>query len=140
MPLSKCPRCEKLFDKVSNSICPSCIGDEEKDFELIRSTIEENPDINSQGVAELTGIDVKCVLRMMDSGQISVSAPGELEKVVCGRCGAPAISATKRLCEPCLTKLEKEVIQTQTKISLNEKKKVEVDSYNVRDSLQGKRR
>lgn len=141
MPLTKCPRCETLFDKTSSPLCRGCIDEEEKDYELIRSTIDENPDLNAEGVAEVSGVDLKCVMRMLDTGKIAAIRIGE--KVECGRCGAPAISVSQRLCQSCLNKLNREMIETKKKINIDtfKKKDVEVGGYsNVRSEVDKKRR
>lgn len=138
MPLSKCPRCEELFDKTTNIICGGCAEDEEKDHEIVRDLLGQQGELNAEGVAELSGVDIKCVLRMLDTGKVASITLGEEAK--CGRCGAPAISATKRLCEPCLEKLNTEMNKTKRSIQIAEKKRPEVGGYtNSSDRLASKR-
>jgi hypothetical protein len=46
--------------------------------------MEENPEVNAEMVSEMTGVDINCVLWMIDSGSISaVSLTGE--SVKCGQ-------------------------------------------------------
>lgn len=127
MPLAKCPRCEELFDKISTQVCLQCADDENRDIDTVREAVQNNPDINAEGVAELTGVEVSCVLRMMDAGTVTSVTFGE--SIECGRCGAPAISSTKRLCQKCLEALNTEVSSAQKSIKQEEKKKVEVGRY-----------
>ncbi|PCJ67067.1 MAG: hypothetical protein COA73_00165 [Candidatus Hydrogenedentota bacterium] len=139
MPLTKCVRCEKLFNKVNGPVCSVCMPTEETDFDTIRSTIEDNPDINAETVSELSGVSVACVLRMMDSGLISNISLGD--KVKCGQCGAPAISPTKKLCQNCLESLNRKMLDARKSIQLNQKKKVESGGYNsVRELIDAKKR
>lgn len=140
MPLTKCPRCESLFDKVSFPVCRGCAEDEERDYEIVRDAVQDHPDLNAEGVAELTGVDLKCVMRMLDAGRIANIQIGM--KVECGRCGKPAISMAKRLCQSCLDKLNREMMETKQKIRLNApKKNVEIGGYTtVRDEIDKKRR
>lgn len=139
MALSKCARCEKLFDKISSAVCGACIDDEDKDYEVIRDALRETPNSSAEQVAELTGVDMACVLRMLDSGLISTLSLGD--KIKCGRCGEPAISTTKRLCQGCLDKLNQQVAKATGEIRLSSKKRVEVDEYsNVRSMLHDKRK
>lgn len=144
MPLTKCPRCEKLFNKVKSPCCPPCQEEEEKDYELIRSSLEDNPDMNSEGIAELTSVKLEVIMRMLDDGRIASTALLEKSQITCGRCGAPAISASKRLCQKCLDKLNQEMAQTRKSIQLDAKKKVQVGEYggarSVRDAMDDKRR
>lgn len=141
MPLSKCPRCQKLFDKVTIAVCPPCRDDEEADFDLIRATLNDSPDLNAEQVAEVSGVAIDCVMRMLDTGLIANISLGEA--ATCGRCGAPAISATKKLCQACLEKLNQEVAETRKKVQLGDKKKVQLGEYSgkgVRQQLEEKRR
>lgn len=139
MALSKCPRCEKLFDKISSAVCGACVDAEDKDFETIRDALHETPNANAEMLAELTGVDIACVLRMIDSGMISSLSIGE--KIKCGRCGEPAISASKRLCQSCLDRLNQQVAKVTGDIKLASKKRVEVDEYsNVRSMISEKRK
>lgn len=140
MPLSKCLRCDKLFNKATTPICPGCAPKEDEDQQLVRDCMDENPDVNSEMVSEMTGVDIKCVLRMIDSGSISaVSLSGE--GVKCGQCGAPAISASKKLCQACLEKLNQKMMQTRKSIQIDSKKKVQVGEFSsVRQALNDKRK
>lgn len=139
MPLSKCVRCEKLYNKIKSPVCPACMPDEDKDFDLVRETLSNNPNLNAEQVAELSGVNIECVLRMIQDGLISSIKSGT--DVKCGRCGAPAISITKRLCQSCLDKLEKEVAKSRSKIQLGERKETQVGEYsNIRQTFTEKRR
>ena len=144
MALTTCPRCDKLFNKISSPCCPPCQEEEEKDYEIIRSSLEENPDINSEGIAELTGVKLEVIMRMLDDGRIASTALLERSKITCGRCGAPAISASKRLCQKCLDTLNKEMAETRRSIQLDAKKKVQLGEFGsgqtVRDAMDDKRR
>ena len=140
MPIAKCPRCEKLFDKGEFLVCTSCRPAEEEDYQTIRESLDNTPDMNPEQVSEVTGVMVECVLRMIDSGMITSAATLQSKETRCGRCGAPAISATKRLCQSCLEKLNREVAQTQKSIRIAAKKDVVIGSTNVRAHLEGKRR
>lgn len=116
MPIAKCPRCKKLFEKSETSVCSNCLPDEETDYETVREYVGEHPSCSADEVAEQTGVNEDCVLRMIDEGRI-MNALSE-EQVMCGRCGQPAISATKRLCQACLTELNTQVLQEQSRIKL----------------------
>ena len=127
MALAKCPRCDELFDKITTQVCLQCVEDEDRDIDTVREAVQNNPDLNAEGVAKLTGVAVDCVLRMMDTGTITSVTFGEA--IECGRCGAPAISATKRLCQKCLEALNSEMTSAKKKIKIEEKKQVEVGRY-----------
>lgn len=124
MPLASCRRCKKLYQKVRADFCPACETAEENDFETVRQYLTENPDRNASEVSDNTGVPVETVLRFIAAGRLE--AQGITSKARCGRCGAPAISLTKRLCERCLDQLNKEIAQQQSRIKLPEKKEAKV--------------
>lgn len=143
MPLTNCVRCDKLFNKETSPVCGVCQEGEDADHDTIRGILEENPHLNAEQVAELTGVHIDCVLRMIDGGKISTLSDVDLEGIKCGRCGKPAISATKRLCESCLGKLNEEAAKARKKVQLGDKRSVEVGGHarmSVRKDLDSKRR
>jgi predicted amidophosphoribosyltransferase len=112
MPLASCPRCEKLFERQDAEVCPACRPDEEADSEKVRDLVEAQPGLSAEAVSEETGVGVDVVLRLIDQGRIAnVAVSGE---VVCGRCGAPAISTAKRLCQKCLSEMNIELAKAKT--------------------------
>ena len=140
MSLAKCLRCENSFDKADNPICPACKPDEECDFEKVRECLDEHPDISAEAVAELADVPLKVVMRMVDQGVVTnVSALEETPK--CGRCGADAISASKKICHACLDKLNRNVLEQKQQISMAKRREVEMgEASSVRQMLQEKRR
>ncbi len=141
MPLAKCPRCNKMFNKMHSIVCSGCQTAEDSDSDLVRETLEENPNLNAEQVAEITGVDIQVVLRLIEQGAITCVSALEGHSIRCGRCGAPAISASKKLCQACLEKLNAQVAVAQRTIRLGEKKQVEVGQFheNVRQALDSKR-
>lgn len=121
MALASCVRCKQLFTKVKSAVCPKCQPEEEADLEKVRQELEERPNQSAEEVVEKTGVTRDCVMRLLEDGRIVNTMM--MDAVKCGRCGAPAISPSKRLCQACLDKLNKEVLQAQSKIHLGPKKK-----------------
>ena len=124
MPLSACPRCEKVFNKRDSVVCPECLTGENEDYEKVREFLQGNPTISAEDLAEEVGVELTCILRFLEDGRIETTAANK--SVVCGRCGAAAISLSKRLCESCLQRLNSEITLQQSKIELGTKKRVEV--------------
>jgi predicted amidophosphoribosyltransferase len=138
MPISNCVRCKKLFNRVQYPVCPACEPDEEADFAKVRQALIERPNQSAEEVAEETGVDLDCVLRLVDAGRIANVRLGE--GVTCGRCGAPAISFSKRLCEACLKKLNMELAAEQSKIVLPPKRPFDPEHRKtVREAVDEKR-
>lgn len=102
--IAKCARCSTTFVKFKAPVCENCVDDEEADFTRISDALVENPDQNAEVIAQLANVSTACVLRMLDRGLIATEqiAPD----VKCGRCGKPAISLAKKLCQSCLIKLD----------------------------------
>lgn len=129
MPLATCPRCQKLFNKTESQVCVNCQAAEDEDLEKVRQVIRDNPDMNAEDVASEAEVAVRVVNRMLDEGMIERVSSSDLEQIKCGRCGAPAISASKKLCERCLAALNKEMAQAQANIKLGMRKKTQIGMY-----------
>jgi ribosomal protein L37E len=139
MPLATCPRCKKIFENTRSVVCAKCQDDENADYDKIRAVLERSPNLNAEQAAEEAEVPVQCVTRMMQEGLISNVSLSE--SVKCGRCGAPAISLSKKLCQACLEKLNAEVAAAQSKIKLSQKKTVQVSEYlHARKAFEEKRR
>lgn len=106
MALTKCARCKKIYVKIASPVCQQCQPDEDADFSKIHNAIRKQSGLNAEAIAENAGVELECVLRMLNAGRLRVKDLGE--KPTCGRCGAPAISMAKRLCESCLVELDRE--------------------------------
>lgn len=106
MSLAKCARCKKLFGRIVSRVCPACQAAEDADYAKIHNVIAKNPGMKAEAVALTAEVDLDCVLRMLEEGRLGYVETNEKPK--CGRCGAPAISMSKRLCEHCLADLDRE--------------------------------
>lgn len=138
MALSTCPRCNKMFDKQNMPVCPRCEEAEQADYETIREALNEKPNLNAEQIAEETDVSMECVMRLVDEGRLETS--NATTTVKCGRCGAPAISLSKKLCEACLGKLNAQMAKERSKISLPKRKNVDVGTaLNVPDALENKK-
>lgn len=139
MALISCPRCKKLFDKTSSAVCSKCQPDEDADYEKIRAVLDRAPSLRAEQVATEAGVTVQCVMRMLDEGLIAnIDMTRDIK---CGRCGAPAISFNKKLCQGCLDKLNAEVAAAQSRIKLGEKKQIQIgDHLKARKAFEDKRR
>ena len=139
MALANCPRCKRLFNKVKLAICPACEPEEEADYEKVRRALQEEPNQSTDRLVEVTGVTRDCIVRMLEEGRIANVAMEDAVK--CGRCGAPAISMSKRLCQKCLNELSVELAAEQSKIQLPPRKTLSVDnSRTVREVVDEKRK
>ncbi|GMW02825.1 MAG: hypothetical protein AMXMBFR84_39610 [Candidatus Hydrogenedentota bacterium] len=124
MALASCPRCQKLFEKKSARVCPKCVPEEDEDYEKVRAALAATPNQSAEEVAKETQVSLDCVLRLLEDGRIVTTLASK--QIKCGRCGAPAISLSKKLCERCLNELNAKLAIEQSKIRLPKKKDVEV--------------
>jgi predicted amidophosphoribosyltransferase len=108
MAIAKCARCKKPFDRIKSQVCSQCQSQEDADYQKIRDLLLDHPNLNAQEVADRAEVEVTCVMRMLDDGQIA--NVNLLDAVTCGRCGGRAISFNKRLCQSCLDKLNREML------------------------------
>lgn len=139
MPLTKCPRCKRIFDKTHSAVCPKCQDNEDADYDRIRAILDRSPNLNAEQVSAEAQVGIDCVMRMLDEGLIA--NVNLTEKIKCGRCGAPAISLSKKLCQACLEKLNAEVAAAQSRIKLDDKKQVQVGEYlHARRAFEDKKR
>jgi hypothetical protein len=138
MPLASCVRCNKMFNKVKMSVCPGCEEAEEADQEKIRLVIEKDDTLNVEQVAIEADVDVSVVQRMVKEG--SVTRVDLSLDVKCGKCGAPAISMSKKLCQACLDKLNTQVSKAQAGIKLGQKKDAQIGTYSARQTFEDKRK
>lgn len=129
MPLSTCPRCKKMFNKTAEvPVCSACDADEQAEYEKVREALHKEPGLSMEEAAKAAEVTLAVVQRMLKEGALASTNP--IEKVMCGRCGQnAAISAAKKLCQPCLDKLNQEVAQATAAIKLAEKKQSNVGEY-----------
>ncbi len=140
MPLAKCPRCNQLFTKSEEVVCARCEPAERADYEMVREALQKVPHLNAEEVAEETGVARDCVLRMIDQGLIQNVSVNKT--VRCGRCGKPAISVSKRLCQACLEKLNAQLAVERASVKLPPEKQADVAEMksSVRQILDAKRK
>jgi hypothetical protein len=102
----KCVRCKDVFFRVASPVCLKCQLTEEEDFKKIRDILANRLGLNVEQLAEAAEVGTDCVLRMLEDERIVNVVSSD--PVPCGRCGEPAISHTKKLCQRCLITLENE--------------------------------
>ncbi|NPV27626.1 MAG: hypothetical protein HPY81_09370 [Firmicutes bacterium] len=107
MDLRNCPECGRLFAFVGQNLCPACLEEEEKEFELVREYVREHRNPTITEVSEATGVGADKIIRFLKDGRLiakGLITEGVLE---CESCGCP-ISAG-RLCEACRDELTRNI-------------------------------
>ena len=134
--LAKCARCDKLFNKIVSDVCTNCQPEEDADFNRIHDIISRTRGLNAQQVSEEAKVSVECVYRMLREGRID-NVEGE-DSAKCGRCGAPAISISKRLCQRCLLNLDRECAHAMMEMRQRIRAKEESDMHDVLSAVSDK--
>ena len=135
--LVKCPRCERIFSRTLAAVCPDCFQEEADEFDKVRDVLEGEPALNATQVADASGVSLECILRFLREGRVGHA--GNLEGLECGRCGARAISVSKRLCEACLLVLDKEIAKAISETREIQKAAAEANRT-VHETVERKRR
>ncbi len=137
MELGKCARCGKVYSRPDSNICRVCQPLEDADFDKVRDVLDVRAGLNAQELAEQAKVEVETVFRFLDTGRLE--SMGAESIVPCGRCGARAISSTKRLCQACLTKLDQECAEAMREMRERMKTEVKGEVTEMRKALEEKR-
>ncbi len=102
MNIRNCKKCGKIFAHTGRNICPACVKNEEKDFDVIKNFLEDNPEATAAEIEEGTGIPLEQIMSYLESGRLILKegAPALLK---CRSCGKPIIGGM--LCEACASQL-----------------------------------
>lgn len=114
MALANCDGCNKVFNKVTASLCPACIEQDEKDLQVVNEALREEPHQTIEQLSEKTGVSKRTILRLLKNQRIASDA--DLVEVKCGKCGAPAISLSVRLCGRCAAAMSRAADQARSKM------------------------
>jgi len=115
MPLAQCPRCNKMFNKTESLVCQACDPAETADYKKVRDALEASPGLNTEEAAEAAEVAIAVVKRMLKDGVLALKR--EEVGILCTNCRtAPALNMSRRLCQACLDKLNKDMAQAQASI------------------------
>ena len=106
MEPTNCPRCGKVFMRIREPICPSCVKVEEEKFENVRAYVKEHPNRTIKEVSEVCEVSVKSILRYIREGKLEAST-GMHGEVTCSKCGVPISSG--RMCKKCANEVGQQV-------------------------------
>ena len=117
MNLDNCPRCGKLFAKNFRDVCPVCIREIDKEYELCANYLREFKNSIITEVSEATGVTIKQITKFIREGRISiVNAPNM--GYPCESCGT--IIRENHICDICRERLEKDKKQMLQDVAKNE--------------------
>ncbi|WP_424766649.1 TIGR03826 family flagellar region protein [Paenibacillus sp. sgz302251] len=105
MNLDNCPRCGKLFAKNFRDVCPSCMREIDKEYELCANYLREFKGAIITELSDETGVSIKQITKFIREGRISmVNAPNL--SYPCESCGT--LIRENHLCDNCRNRLEKD--------------------------------
>lgn len=105
MNLDNCPRCGKLFAKNFRDVCPTCMRDIDKEYELCANYLREYKGSIITEVADATGVSIKQITKFIREGRISImNAPNM--SYPCESCGT--LIRDHHLCDTCRQRIEKD--------------------------------
>ncbi|WP_208587466.1 TIGR03826 family flagellar region protein [Gracilibacillus suaedae] len=106
--LANCARCDKVFVKITKSICPDCVKEDEKLFQIVYDFLKkrENRRATIPEIVEATGVKEDIILQFVKDKRLrstqfpNISFP-------CERCGEPIASG--KICENCQNELSSDL-------------------------------
>jgi len=102
MNLANCPRCGKLFAKGIKEVCPACLRDIDKEYELCANYLRKNRGAAITELSEETGVTIKQITKFIREGRISMMDAPNLS-YPCESCGV--LISTNHLCDNCRARL-----------------------------------
>ena len=106
MEPTNCPRCGKVFVRVREPICSTCVKEEEQKFEDVRAYVKDNPNRTIREVSDETNVSIKSILRYIREGKLEAST-GMHGEVTCSKCGVPISSG--RMCPKCVNEVGNQI-------------------------------
>ena len=106
MEPTNCPRCGKLFMKLRDPVCASCMKDDEENFETVRAFVKEFPNRTIKEVSDECNVSVKRILQYIRDGRLEASS-GIQSEVTCSKCGKQILSG--RMCELCVKEVGSQI-------------------------------
>lgn len=135
--LANCVRCDKVFVKISRAVCPDCVKEEEKQFEIVYNFLKkrENRQATIPEIVEATGVKEETILHFVKENRLRTTQFPNLS-YPCERCGRQI--ARGKICESCNNELNSDLRYEQKIEQIkrrNEQEKKERDkTYYTRDN------
>ncbi|MEK3883902.1 TIGR03826 family flagellar region protein [Paenibacillus sp. PL2-23] len=105
MNVENCPRCGKIFAKNFRDVCPACMKDIDREYQLCADYLRENKGAIIHELSDATGVAIRQITKFIREGRISiVNAPNM--SFPCESCGT--LIRENHLCEDCRIRLTKD--------------------------------
>ncbi|MUT65022.1 TIGR03826 family flagellar region protein [Paenibacillus sp. NEAU-GSW1] len=103
--IENCPRCGRIFAKHFRDVCPSCLKDIDKEYELCSTYLRENKGAIITELSESTGVSIRQITKFVREGRISLLNAPNLS-YPCEVCGT--LIRESNLCDNCRTRFQKD--------------------------------
>ena len=104
MDFRNCPQCGKLFKYINRNLCPGCIAEEEKMFEIVREYVRDHPNANVIEVSTATEVPQRIIMHFLRDGRLITSSDSLVME--CQSCGISISSG--QYCDSCAQRMAKE--------------------------------
>jgi flagellar operon protein (TIGR03826 family) len=102
VPIANCRRCGRIFNQVRRNICPACVAEEDKAFEVVRAYLRQHRDATMAEVTDATEVPVDMIIDMIRDGRLILRDNPNMN-YPCERCGKPTQAG--RYCAACSKEL-----------------------------------
>ncbi|CAM4275673.1 TIGR03826 family flagellar region protein [Paenibacillus tarimensis] len=110
MNLGNCPRCGKLYAKNLRDMCPVCIKEVDKQYELCAEYLRKNKGCTIHELSEATEVPMKQITRFIREGRISILNHPNMA-LACESCGTPIREGN--LCMECRHRISRDFREVQ---------------------------
>ncbi len=114
MELKNCHWCGRVFAHASDTVCPDCRKQEEKDFDKVFDFLKKKKNATIAEVHEETGVEKRRIIKFIRQGRLLTDTGEPFEIFVdCEKCGNPIREG--RLCDRCADSLREQLGETAKK-------------------------
>jgi flagellar operon protein (TIGR03826 family) len=118
MEVVNCPRCGRVFTRISKPVCPACVKEDEDTFEKVRAYVKENPLCSMKELSDETSVSVKRITQYIRDGRLEISH-GMAGEITCTQCGRPIL--TGRFCEQCAMEIKMTALEKKRETDVKKK-------------------
>ncbi|SHM96852.1 TIGR03826 family flagellar region protein [Gracilibacillus kekensis] len=110
--LANCARCDKVFVKTTKVVCPECVKEDEKLFQIVYNFLKkrENRQATIPEIVEATEVREDIILQFVKDNRLRSTQFPNLS-FPCERCGEPI--AQGKLCEGCTSDISSDLRHEQ---------------------------
>jgi len=116
MDLANCKQCGKVFQKVRQDYCESCLAEQEQILLEVQRYVKDHPSSGVPEVAEAFELEESQILHFVRENRLTLNFTGG-GSIECESCGAPIVSG--RLCVSCRQQLGGGFAPEPEKIQVN---------------------